>query len=133
MGGEDPGPITGAPGSWRVFTKLSNVPQPTKMFVLLDENEASINNGWFGIDMAGYPSTPVSDQLFDFPAYYHNNAGGFSFADGHSEIHKWHDGRTMPPINDSAPSIVGASGTVLTPSANNQDVFWIQDHATISN
>jgi prepilin-type processing-associated H-X9-DG protein len=25
----------------------------------------------------------------DFPAVYHNGAGGLSFADGHAEVHKW--------------------------------------------
>ena len=25
----------------------------------------------------------------DLPASYHNGCGSFSFADGHSEVHKW--------------------------------------------
>jgi len=34
----------------------------------------------------------------DTPASYHNGAGGISFADGHSEIHKWRSGATKVPV-----------------------------------
>ena len=45
-------------------------------------------------------------MIVDYPASYHNRAGGFSFADGHAEIKKWriHEpvprlkrGQTIPP------------------------------------
>jgi prepilin-type processing-associated H-X9-DG protein len=35
----------------------------------------------------GYASG--TEQWRDLPASYHNGAGEFSFADGHSELHKW--------------------------------------------
>jgi prepilin-type processing-associated H-X9-DG protein len=73
-------------------------------------------------------AAPTQYAFLDFPAFYHNRAAGFSFADGHSEIHKWLDGRTMsPPIGKT--SIVVFPGTA---SANNQDVAWIQEHATVA-
>ena len=34
----------------------------------------------------------------DLPASYHNDACGFSFADGHSEIKKWRDPTVMQRI-----------------------------------
>ena len=50
-------------------------------WVTIDENPASINDGWF---------VHASKTGFvDYPASYHNNAGGLSFADGHSEVKKW--------------------------------------------
>jgi prepilin-type N-terminal cleavage/methylation domain-containing protein len=50
-------------------------------WVTIDENPASINDGWF---------VHASQTSFvDYPASYHNSAGGLSFADGHSEIKKW--------------------------------------------
>jgi len=55
-----------------------------------------------------------------------DRAAGFAFADGHSEVHKWVDPRTMRPIGRT--SIVVLPGTA---SPNNADVFWLQDHATI--
>jgi prepilin-type processing-associated H-X9-DG protein len=78
------------------------------MFVFLDEREDSINDGWFASD----PDTAW--QIIDYPASYHNGAGGFSFADGHSEIKKWLDPRTRPvlktgqllPLNVNLPNDV---------------------------
>ena len=57
---------------------------------------------------------------------YHNHAGGFSFADGHSEIKRWLDPRTTPALQD------GGDPTAIadTPSPNNRDVAWLQDHST---
>ena len=74
---------------WKVFTTLSDfsAPGPSDTFVLIDEREDSINDGYFVVDMAGYPAQTI--KLVDYPASYHNRAAGFSFADGHAEIHKW--------------------------------------------
>ena len=91
-------------------------------FVLLDEREDSINDGYWVTLMDGYPDRPQSQKIVDYPASYHNRAGGFSFADGHSEIRKWVDGRTTPPINRSL--------ALNVPSPNNKDVRWLQDRCT---
>ena len=69
--------------------------------VLLDERQETINDGWFGINMTGAASgtsaaSPASYYIWDYPAYYHNNAAGVAFSDGHSEIHKWHDPLCIP-------------------------------------
>src|SRR5262249_19474035 len=81
---------------WKTYRKTSDMidPGPARTIVLLDEREDSINDGYFVIDMSGYPNQPASWQIVDVPASYHNRAGGFSFADGHSEIKKWLDART---------------------------------------
>ena len=55
----------------------------------------------------------------DEPASYHNGAGGLSFADGHSEIHKWQEGYTKRAI-----------GETMAEPKESKDVRWMQDHAT---
>jgi len=97
------------------------------MMVFLDENEDSINDGWFALSMNGYPNTPAAATIVNWPAYYHNLAAGLAFSDGHSEIHRWRDGRTMPPVRDVT-LVQNLSGTS---SPNNPDVFWLQDHASV--
>jgi prepilin-type processing-associated H-X9-DG protein len=88
--------------------------------VLLDERQDSINDGYLVVEMDGYTGVPnSSEELVDFPASYHNNAGGFAFADGHSEIHKWTDAKLIHP-----PSI-----SILS-DPNSKDVFWLQFHST---
>jgi prepilin-type N-terminal cleavage/methylation domain-containing protein/prepilin-type processing-associated H-X9-DG protein len=58
------------------------IPGPAGSWVYVDEHPDSLNDaGCFA------PNTPTN--IPDAPATYHNGACGFSFADGHSEIHKW--------------------------------------------
>lgn len=80
-------------GAYRVYGKESDIvdPGPANLWVLLDEDQWSINDGGFAVGM----KTP---EWIDWPATYHNMACGFAFADGHSEIHKWKDPRTKVPI-----------------------------------
>jgi prepilin-type processing-associated H-X9-DG protein len=112
---------------YRQFKKYSELgtPSPAKCWVFIDEREDSINDGWFAVDMIGYdPLQPGSYRIVDYPASYHNGAGGLAFADGHSEIRKWVDGRTKPALR---------SGQLLPlnqPSPNNQDVDWLQDRSS---
>jgi prepilin-type processing-associated H-X9-DG protein len=73
-------------------------PAPSGTYVLLDEREDSINNGYYVVMMDGFPNQQSAQRIVDWPSSYHNGAGGFSFADGHSEIHRWLDPRTTPPI-----------------------------------
>ena len=69
--------------------------------------------------MATYdPNNMPGKQTTDVPATYHSMAGSFSFADGHSEIHKWKDARTAEPKG---------YGFV---SPNNVDIDWIQSKSS---
>jgi prepilin-type processing-associated H-X9-DG protein len=55
---------------------------------------------------------------------YHNGACGFSYADGHSEIRKWRDPRTTPPL------VAFGSINDRFASPNNEDIAWLQERAT---
>ena len=99
------------------FKKAVQIPTPSVLFVFLDEREDSINDGWYASD----PDTKW--QIIDYPASYHGNAAGYSFADGHSEIHRFRDARTTPvlksqqllPLNVNLP--------------NDLDIPWMAQHA----
>jgi prepilin-type N-terminal cleavage/methylation domain-containing protein/prepilin-type processing-associated H-X9-DG protein len=88
-------------------------------WVLIDEREDSINDGYFAVDM---DDAGGSAQFFDYPATYHGQACGFAFADGHSEIHRWHDPRTTFRVSGMQLSIAR--------SPNNPDIAWLQAHTT---
>ena len=92
--------------------------------VLLDEREDSINDGYFAVDMTGFPKNPKTMKLVDYPASYLNNAAGIAFADGHSEIHKWLDPRTVPPLTKGRELELNVS----TPE--NPDMLWMQEHSS---
>ncbi len=109
--------------NYKVFRKLSEMirPGPTMTFVFVEEREDSINDGFFIVQMNGYPNL-AQTVMVDFPASYHGRAAGFAFADGHAEIHKWKDGRTYPPLTTTL--------QLNVPHPNSQDVFWMQEHST---
>jgi hypothetical protein len=102
------------------MTDFSN-PGPAKTWVLIDERQESINDGFFVVTMN---QRGAGCYIVDFPASYHNGAGGLNFADGHSEIHKWRDPRTTPPFRDNF------NLSLNIPSPNNQDIAWLQERTT---
>jgi len=110
---------------WRLYLKLTDVlnPGPSSTLVFWDEREDMINWGNFFIDMTGFPDQPELTQFnWDYPGSYHNGACGLSFVDGHSEIKRWLDPRTKPPLETLTP------GPVASP--RNRDIVWLQERAT---
>ena len=90
-------------------------------WVFLDEHQGTINDGFFRVIME---DTGAQAHMGDLPAYYHNNANSWSFVDGHSEIHRWHDARTMVPWQRNQPLPFDV------PSPNNSDIAWMQERTT---
>jgi len=78
----------GSGGFAGICTKIIQLtkPGPANVFTILDEHPDSINDGVFMFDPG---ASPGQQYWRDLPASYHNNAGSFAFADGHSEIRKW--------------------------------------------
>jgi prepilin-type N-terminal cleavage/methylation domain-containing protein/prepilin-type processing-associated H-X9-DG protein len=120
----DDGGLSG--GGWRLYFKMSDLvdPGPSRTWLLLDMRQDSIDIGNFATDMTGWADSPSATGFYDLPGMYHNRACSFSFADGHSEIKRWLDGRTTPPLlpEGEVPDVF------RTP--NNPDVVWLQERAT---
>ena len=96
----------------------------SELYVVLDQREDRINNGYFAVDMNGYnPRNPTATRWVDYPASYHNNAGGVTLADGHAVIKKWVDARTTVPIRK------GINIPVFVPSPKNADILWLQERS----
>jgi prepilin-type processing-associated H-X9-DG protein len=92
--------------------------------VLLDEHPDSINDAAFAVQMVE-PDNLGAARIIDYPASYHNAACGFSFADGHSEIRKWIDPRTVVPARyDNSLSLNVAS-------PDNRDVLWMAERSSV--
>jgi prepilin-type processing-associated H-X9-DG protein len=78
------------PKIYAIFEKGSAIRSPSKTFVFVDEHPDSINDAAFATCIPpNLPNIVGSGWIIDFPANYHNGACGFTFADGHAEIHKW--------------------------------------------
>ena len=122
----DTDPLARGGGTWRVYLKMGELinPGPAEIFVFLDMREDSIDVGNFAPNMKGWPDRPDLYAFYDLPGYYHHLTCGFSFADGHSEMHRWRDTRTTPPLVTGG--LVGDSFS----SPNNPDFAWLQEHST---
>src|SRR5437867_3000118 len=118
--------VEGFGSGFRVYKSLSDVndPGPSMTWLFMDEREDSINDGEMVVGMSGYPDKPQQWRIVDYPASYHNGAGGLSFVDGHSEIKKWKDPRTTPKLKKGQ----GLNLNVL--SRNNPDAFWLMERST---
>jgi len=123
FGGTDGG-LSG--GGWRLYRKMGDLvdPGPARTWLFLDMREDSIDIGNFATDMRGWPNQPALAGFYDLPGMYHNRACGFSFADGHSEIKKWRDSRTTPPI------VRGGLVNDGYFSPRNPDITWLQERCT---
>jgi len=122
--GDRGGPYTAGYWQFKKYAEITS-PSPSKAWVFIDEREDSINDGWFAVNMDGFdPINSASFIIVDYPASYHNGAGGLAFADGLSEIRKWVDPRTTPPLRFGVPLALGQS------SPNNQDIAWLQERSS---
>jgi prepilin-type N-terminal cleavage/methylation domain-containing protein/prepilin-type processing-associated H-X9-DG protein len=127
VGGRGEGREMGWSGpGWRTYRTLESFvdPGPSGTFVFLDERADSINDGMFVVDMTGFPGEGARYRMVDIPASYHAGSGGFSFADGHSELRRWKDPRTTPLLRP---------GVIIPydqPAPNNRDIAWLQERAT---
>jgi len=111
------------------FLKSSAVLNPSSLYVTLDEHPDSINDGYF-TDSADPDYTKWPMQRWnDLPASYHNGACGFSFADGHSEIHKWKSYVcTVLPVRFSPPLQIPFSSD---PGNGSIDAKWIASRSSV--
>jgi prepilin-type N-terminal cleavage/methylation domain-containing protein/prepilin-type processing-associated H-X9-DG protein len=108
--------------TWKTFGKMSSFvnPSPSDIWVIMDENPYSINDGSMAISAYAVSG---STYLIDFPSGNHGNAAGIAFADGHSIIHKWMDPRTFSPAGILQPGQGSTQATQVTP--DDQDCFYL--------
>jgi prepilin-type N-terminal cleavage/methylation domain-containing protein/prepilin-type processing-associated H-X9-DG protein len=96
------------------FNKLS----AALCFLTSDEDNYSINDA--GLATCANPDDPI---FIDFPSSAHNGGCGFSFCDGHAEVHKWR-GRAIILTGN-----VNSSHRATTP-ADFIDFNWLAQHSS---
>ncbi|HEV2453349.1 MAG TPA: prepilin-type N-terminal cleavage/methylation domain-containing protein [Verrucomicrobiae bacterium] len=100
------------------FFKMSNIRSPASMWVFVDshpdtganpgpgshpyDGTFSLPPGYLNVDLTSPNPQPGAApyKWNDMPASYHNKRNcGFSFADGHAEMHRWLDAQTCIPVS----------------------------------
>jgi len=77
-----------------LFRTENQIPQPAKLWYLIDEDESSINDSMFMVDMSAQ-----QNYIYDLPSNRHGTRYEITFADGHIEADRmsaprtdWHSG-----------------------------------------
>lgn len=119
------GPGNNTFSDYTQFLKSSSIPNPSGLFVTLDEHPDSINDGFLQTD-----PHPTSTSWNDLPASYHDGACGFAFADGHSEIHKFKSSIcTILPVTYATHP--GWPPFSSDPVNGPQDASWVETRASV--
>jgi prepilin-type N-terminal cleavage/methylation domain-containing protein/prepilin-type processing-associated H-X9-DG protein len=110
--------------TWLTYGKITSFTKagPANIFVFMDENPYSINDGTIAIPAE---AAPGATYLADYPAGNHDGAGSISFADGHVVMHKWLDWRTFNPAGLIQPGQGGAGGLQTHQTPDNPDCFYL--------
>ena len=105
--------------TYRRYDKMSDIiqPTPTDLWVFDDEHPDSINDAWEITDVSS------TAHFVDLPASYHCGAGGFCFADGHAEVHKWKESSTIVPVTFNQRNDFPTKGQL-------RDVKWMIEHSS---
>jgi len=111
---QDPGHVT--------YRKLGEMQSPSHIWVIMDEREDSINDGYFAVDMT------TRYSMLDYPASYHDESGNLSFADGHVESHRWVEATTKPRLQPGEHLSVNPIYT----SAKDRDLQWLTERTTVA-
>lgn len=104
----------------RQFFKASQIPQPSQIFLFIEEHPDSINDAYF-------LNQPDTARWHDLPASWHHGAGNLTFADGHLETHQWRFASTQPPTRPDAAGLPFA-----VPEAEDEDFEWLMEHTTVT-
>ena len=105
--------------SYRQFFKLAQVPDPSRIFVFIEEHPDSIGDGYF-------LNNPEVLEWHNLPASYHGGAANLSFADGHVESHRWLFGSTKPPPRPDAAGL-----PLPIPPGERADFDWLMERTSL--
>ena len=99
------------------FQKYETIREPSRIFVLAEEHEDSIDDESMLVPLRNWQAFP------NLTASRHGQRCSFSFADGHVESKKWIDPRTT--VEPRRKKWDPGYGFFMP---GNQDIGWVADH-----
>ena len=104
---------------WASKSSQLNNPGPSQTWVFLDEHPDSLDDP---VLYTYYGYTNGTGQFTELPAANHSRAVGISFADGHSEIHRWAGANIVLPV------IYTTAGRQKINVTSDPDLAWLAQH-----
>jgi len=113
------GPYNAWAGGYQVYKKLVDMrsPGPSLTWLFIEENPYTIDDGYFVAD----PATMRPPYWWESPSVLHGHSSVLSYADGHSETHKWTDAKMMQ-----------AKANNISGDPNSSDLQWLCQRSTAS-
>jgi prepilin-type N-terminal cleavage/methylation domain-containing protein/prepilin-type processing-associated H-X9-DG protein len=105
---------------YRQFFRGAQIPQPSQIFVFIEEHPESIDDGYF-------LNQPEAEEWHDLPASYHEGAANLAFADGHVEKHRWQMGSTKHPARP-IPGLL----PLRVSESDDADFDWVMEHTSVT-
>jgi prepilin-type processing-associated H-X9-DG protein/prepilin-type N-terminal cleavage/methylation domain-containing protein len=105
--------------AYQQFFALTEIPQPSDIFVFIEEHPDSLRDGYFLNSASSY-------QWTDLPASYHSGGANIVFADGHAEYQRWKVGSTRVPPR---PLAFEPDHTLVGPER--RDFYWLMQRTSV--
>ena len=105
-------------------TEVANCPGSSQTLIFVEENTCSLLNSVCDGYLQVHSGKGTTADFPDVPGSYHKWSCGMSFADGHSELHKW--STSVLKI----PSQANVSKNSILAGPNNADWAWFRDHCS---
>ena len=102
-------------------SQASICPGASQLFIFCEENMCTLQDGYLQVDCTSAP-----EEFPDVPGSYHIWGAGFSFADGHVEIHHWQTKILKIPVRYGFTE----KGSPVFAGNKNADWLWLTQHAT---
>ena len=102
--------------------KTSDVAAPSDIYTFVEIHNESICRPFFGINL-------TDTTVYHVPAPFHGKETKFSFADGHSETHRWLDSNFNNP--KPAPADWHSHHANTIKASSKTDLDWLKLHATV--
>jgi prepilin-type processing-associated H-X9-DG protein len=107
---------------YKQFMRLGDIPDPSGIFLFIEEHPHSINDGYFLYKHEVEPS-----QWYDLPASYHDRGANVSFVDLHIEYRKWVSAGTIQPPIELPPATLP-----ISVESDRRDYDWLMQRTTVA-
>src|SRR5688572_26162251 len=104
--------------NYRQFFTTTEIPQPSDIFVFIEEHPDTLDDGYF-------LNKPYGANWIDLPASYHSGGANVAFADGHVEHHRWVVSSTRYPARAQILPYP------LTLDGGPADYSWVIQHMSV--
>ena len=105
--------------------KITDFKNPGRKMLFVEE---IYDAGGVNHNVDGWSYNPRTNSLWDPLGVFHSNSCTFSFMDGHAEVRKWTDKRTVIYFTSRSQAASMGFGKNVSFNPPNEDLVWLDIH-----